>query len=140
MCPCERKIRQPLWKVDLTVCVDEDPLYALSQKERVNVVLGRRTYWLNYTDEDRYGRYSFSPRRDSLTLYYDDYTRLVPWWRFRFFPDLTFVGSKFGYWNYGTYNWFKVKTQLGARTKQARRKSMTYLRQRGNLLLEFNTS
>lgn len=133
------KTRQPLWKVDLTVCVDEDPLHAASQKEHLNLLLGRTIYWVNYGDEDLYGRYSLSPRRDSLTLYNNDYARLVPWWRFRFFSDLTFVGSKFGYWNYGTYSWFNVKTQLDACTKQARSKSMTYLRQRGNLILEFNT-
>jgi|GEM_PF-3277213 hypothetical protein len=136
MCPCARKIRKPLWKVDLTICVDEDPLYFYAQKEHVCLLLGRTIYWLNFADEDRRGRYSFSPRRDSLTLYYNDYTRLVPWWRFRFFSDLTFVGSKFGYWNYGYYNWFNVDVQQGARTKQAKSKGMTYLRQRRELTLE----
>lgn len=136
MCPCARQIRKPLWKVDLTVCFDEDPLYATSQNEHVNLLLSRTIYWLNYAGEDRHGKYSFSPRRDSLTLYYNDYTRLVPWWRFRFFSDLTFVGAKFGYWNYGYYGWFNVDAQQGARTKQAKSKSMTYLRQRDSLILE----
>jgi len=50
---------------------------------------------------------------------------------------LTFVGSKLGYWNYGYYEWLNFNAQQGARTKQAKSKSKTYIRQRGTLRLEF---
>ncbi|MGA7076799.1 MAG: hypothetical protein WBZ42_09730 [Halobacteriota archaeon] len=100
--------RAPTWDLKVITYVDKDPQNGLHKGEAVRIRLYREdlTFWLEYADSTHFGAYAMSADQRSLTLYQDQ----RPWWFFCFLPDLTFIGSKLGYWIDGSYRCCQHKT------------------------------